>query len=193
MNTSPNPDPKQQLLTDISAIVHEVEQRTGLKSRWNGTLNISSNPIYLGAKHWNCDIDIDQSLLLRPRRYSTGLHEVLHSVSTGLNQADYPLFFGYEEGVVEQCTRLLRTEIFVVLGFQGPFDVRNSYPNELAALETLRSRANQAERIFYLDLLKTPLRDRDATVLQWIQQAEPFKSMTQINQETDPVRRRLKI
>ena len=181
------------MLTDVSAIVYEVEQRTSLKSRWNGTLNISSNPIYLGAKHWNCDIDLDQSLLSRPRRYSTGLHEALHSVSMGLTQADYPLFFGYEEGVVEQCTRLLRAEIFAALGFQGSFDVRNSYPDEIAALETLRSRTNQTERIFYLALIKTPLRDRDASVLQWIQQAEPFKSGTQINQETYTVRRRLRV
>ncbi len=170
----------------------ELQRRTGLVSRWSGVIHVSNNPLYLGAKQWSCDIDIDQSLLTRPRRYSTGLHELLHSVSVGLNPAEYPRFTGYEEGVVEQCTRLLRDEIFAAVGLQGPFDVRNSYPNEIAALEALRNRTLRPDHDFYLALLATPLQIRDAIVLQWIQWAEPMTSASRIDYETAVTRRILR-
>lgn len=158
-----------------------------------GGLTEPSSPLrHAPSQRWNCDIALDQSLLTRPRRYPTGRHELLHSVSVGLNPNDYPRFAGFEEGVVEQCTRLLQNEIFAALGLQGPFDTRNSYPNEIAALETLRTRANKVKRDCYLGLLSTPLRNREAVVLQWIQEAEPMTSAAQIDRETADFRRILK-
>lgn len=192
MSNSHLPDPLQQLTEDIHALVAEVQQRTGLNSRWSGVANIVVGARYSGAKRWNCDIDINQNILNQPRRYSTALHEVLHSVSIGLAEFAYDANLGYEEGVVEQCTRLLRDEIFAAMSLQGPFDIRTSYDVEIDALEELRALTTKHEREFYLNLLHTSLEDREEVVLQWIQTANPSKDRMQIEQETWLLRKALK-
>src|ERR1051326_4103662 len=106
----------QQLEADQRIIVGQVEQRTGLISRWSGIvligtdLNVLGRPLYAGRKEWNCDITLHRMYLTAPRRYSSGVHEALHSVSVGLNPRDYAAYRGLEEGIVEQCTRLLRED-----------------------------------------------------------------------------------
>jgi hypothetical protein len=184
--------PEQQLNADVRAIVTERERLTRLASRWSGIVHITDDPTFLGEKRWNCDIDIDRSLLQTPLCVSTIVHEALHSVSAGLNPFDYHFNRGYEEGTVEQCTRLLRDEIRVALGMPGPLEARNAYPEYIAALEILRARTGKDERDFYLELLKSPLMARENTVVQWIRDAESTRSRAAIERETQAARRRLK-
>ena len=157
---------QQQIEADVRLLVTHVVQHTGLLSRWSGTVAIVDSVRYSGAKRWNCDIDINRNILYLPRRYSTALHEVFHSVSAGLTEFVYDANLGYEEGVVEMCTRLLRDEIFAAMSLPGPFDVRTSYDREIFALENLRARTPKQARDFYLELLRTPLPDREEVVLQ---------------------------
>ena len=198
MTTPASPALLQQLHADVRAIVVEVESLTGLKSNWSGTVTIGTDvdasglPLYLGAKPWNCDITLHQSLLALPSHYSTLLHEAFHSVSVGLNKTDYELFRWWEEAVVEQCTRLFRVEIFARAGLPAPPDARTSYTNKVILLEALRQRTRQTEQNFYLAMLQTPLRDRETVTLQWIQSVETSKTLLQIEQETATLRAGLK-
>jgi hypothetical protein len=190
MSNSTTPDPLQQLQFDASAIIIEIERLTGLRSRWSGNivvgtqLNAAGRAAYFGAKSWNCDIIIHQDRLAHPGKYSTLVHEAFHSVSVGLNQSDFDILTGYEEGVVEACTRLFRNPILTVAGLPPAMDVRTSYNRYLIVLEDLRTRTNKLESAFYLTLITVALVDRESTVLQWIQDAEPTKSPAQIMQET---------
>lgn len=198
MSSPATPNPMQQLQADVHTIVTEIEHLTGLKSNWSGTVTIGADldafglPLYFGAKPWNCDITLHQSRLFSPARYSTLIHEVFHSVSVGLNKPDYDVFDGYEEGVVEQCTRLFRANILANASLPPPADARTSYRRVVALLDMLRLQTQQAPQDFYLELLKTPLRDREAKILQWIQQVETTKTLRQIEQETASLRAGLK-
>lgn len=192
------PDPMQQLHIDVAAIVAEVERLTGLNSNWSGRVIIGNEvdasgvPAYLGAKPWNCDIVLHQSLLALLSRYSTLIHEVFHSVSVGLNEPDYRAWKGYEEGVVEQCNRLWRAVILANTSLPLPIDARTSYNDRIVLLESLRTRTQKSEQDFYLSLLQTPLRDREGTITQWIQSIEVTKTFRQIEQETFLLRAGLK-
>ena len=192
------PNVLAQLQADTRAIVTEVERLTGLQSNWSGNVLLGTEvdstgiPLYLGAKPWNCDIVLHQSRLLLVARYSRLIHEAFHSVSVGLNKLDYDVLDGFEEGIVEQCTRLFRAAILANAGLPAPTDARTSYRRQVALLETLRQRTNRAGADFYLALLNIPLRDREARILQWTQSAEPTKTRQQIEQETATLRAGLK-
>lgn len=184
------PDPMPQLHANVTALVAAVQQLTGRKSAWSGRvligteLNAIGRPAYFGAKPWNCDIVIHQDRLTHPGKYSTLLHEIFHSFSVGLNEPDFQIGVGWEEGTVEACTRLFRNVLLAAASLPPPVDTRTSYNPELALLEILRLRAQKAEADFYILLLATPLSNREAAVLQWIQQVEPTKTLQQIEQET---------
>ena len=58
---------------------------------------------------------------------------------------------------------------------------------EIALLEALRARTQQEERAFYLDLLRTPFRDREAVVVEWIEATTPTGSRAEILREISPI------
>ena len=164
----------QLLEADLRTIVAEVVQRTGLPTRWNGKAIIQAAmdapgiPARNGAKNWDCSIEVHVTRLSPPGRYATSLHEALYSVSAGLTPADFRAFKGYEEGVVEQLTRLMQNEIVAALGYSGITERRTAYNRYVLLLENLRGLTQREESAFYLDLLRTPLCNREDTVLQWI-------------------------
>ncbi len=187
-------DPLQQLQADTRAIVTEVERITGRKSSWSGVvvlgvdLDASGLPLYMGAKPWNCDIALHQSRLSSAGRYSTLIHEAFHSVSVGLNEPEYQQYRWWEETVIELCTRLFRADILARANLPAPLNARTSYTDKILLLDTLRQQTQQTNQDFALALLQTPLRDRERTILQWIQSSEPAKTLLQIEQETLTVR-----
>ena len=164
----------QLLEADSRTTVAEVAQRTRLPTRWNGKAIIQTAmdapgiPVRNGAKNWDCSIEVHVTRLSPPGRYATSVHEALHSVSVGLNPADFRAFKGYEEGVVEQLTRQMQGEIAAALSFQGIMERRTAYNRYVLLLENLRGLTQREENAFYLDLLRTPLCNREDTVLQWI-------------------------
>ncbi len=154
--------------------------------------NAVGRAAYFGAKPWNCDIVIHQDRLAHVGRHSTLLHEIFHSFSVGLNELDFDLARGWEEGVVEACTRLFRDSLMAAAGLPPASDIRTSYNRYLPPLESLRIRTLQAEPAFYLGLLAAPLAGREAAVLQWIHKAEPTNSPAQIALDTDTARQELR-
>ena len=125
-------------------------------------------PVRNGAKNWDCSIEVHVTRLSLPGRYSTSVHEALHSVSAGLNPADFRAFKGYEEGIVEQLTRQMQNEIAAALGYGGVMERRTAYNRYVLLLENLRGLTQREETSFYLNLLRTSLCNREDTVLQWI-------------------------
>lgn len=159
---------------ELSAVKEAVEQLTGLRSRWSGNvillgdaeLTALKGRVILAEKRWNCDILLNLGLATLPARWRTYIHEMLHSVSTGLNEADLGRFRGWEEGVVEQILRLNRQRVLNSAGvslLEATFaeaDRASSLNRYIEALEALRVSAAMEADLFYMMLLHTPLRDR---------------------------------
>lgn len=157
-----------------------VEEIIGLRSRWSGrivwedtAMQVQRGRRVLGEKRWNCDILMHVDLCNKPRRWRTLLHELLHSVSAGMNEPDYQRFRGWEEGTVEWLQRRHRPEILHSLGINVPAEVfadvedhwaMNSY---LEALQVLQEACGLDEDEFYRELLRTPLALRPAAVRAW--------------------------
>jgi hypothetical protein len=182
---------QQKVQQDITAIHTEVHRITGLQSRWNGAIYLpdANDPDYAtaaGTKEWTSDISIRRDYVTSVHYFHICLHEALHGFSVGMTPINYIAYRGYEEGVIEQCTRLLSSEIAVNLNmaFTGGY---GAYQTEIGRLETLRSRTNIAERDFYLGLLATPLDNREETVIDWIDLADPNKTRQQIVSEITPI------
>lgn len=101
------------------------------------------------------------------------IHEALHAVSAGYIREDYQDFQGWEEGVVEQLQRLLRARVLSHLRVTVDpqvlqrLDEEHAYNKYIVALETIREAQSilttQAEA-FYLDLIGTPIKDRQSHV-----------------------------
>lgn len=180
----------QRVQQDVQGIIAEIERITGLQSRWTGnlllrTVNDPSYATTAGAKEWNCDISIRQDYTASVHYFHVCLHEAIHSVSVGLIPNNYILHKGFEEGVVEQCARLLSQEIAAVLGIPV-FGGYGAYQTEINLLEDLRLLTSKPEREFYLGLLAVPLDRRELTVVHWIELAHPQKTRQQILRDIAP-------
>ena len=168
-----------QVLEELGAVRDAVERLTGLHSRWSGSVVLMDGreivamrgqPV-LAEKRWSCDILLNTVLTASPTRWRTYIHEMLHSVSVGLNEQDLRRLRGWEEGVVEQVQRLLRPQLLASIGVDVPEEVFAAVDRAwtlngfVEALEVLRSALEREADTFYLDLLRTPLRERLAYVL----------------------------
>ncbi len=165
----------ERLLRELEAVVTELGKLTGLPSRWSGRVELVPNADFKGQKRPICDIRIDSALAAQDERWSTLIHEALHSFSAGYSSTDFRNFRGWEEGVVEQLQRLYRPTILQRLGVGLEESV--FYPNErehqfnlyIAALETLRVYVDNPfseEFDFYHDLLSLPIRERPSHVVR---------------------------
>ena len=175
------PEARQSIQRELRALQQAVELRTGLPSRWDGRVlflrstetQMMRGRLLLAEKRWNCDILVCTILEDNPLRWRTLLHEILHSVSAGLNEPDYRRFLGWEEGVVEWLQRRWRPEILRELGVTLPNEVmirvEQDWPlnDYLEALGTLQEQCGLTPEAFYLGLLRTPLAQRLATVRSW--------------------------
>ena len=163
---------------ELDAVKRAVEQLTGLRSRWSGNVILLDTAQIvalkgvevLAEKRWACDMVVNTDLIGLPIRWRTFIHEVIHSVSVGSNDADYRRFRGWEEGVVEQTQRLLRPELLGLLQARAAetacegADRRWIFNPYVEALEALRVPLKMATTAFYMNLLKTPLASRLASV-----------------------------
>ncbi len=160
-----------QTQQEMARIVSVVEELTGLPSRWSGRVELVPNPTYKGAKSFSCLISLDVALADQDERWTTLIHEVLHSVSVGFGREDYEQGPGWEEGVVEQMQRLLRPQVLARLSVSIPQRVLNEadashpYNSYLVALENIREALQTEKFPFYLRLLQTPIKGRIGIVL----------------------------
>lgn len=179
-------------------ILSHVEMLTGLASRWDGTIHLSEevdiggHPRFTARKDLSCSLTVHQSFLHDPKLYGTLVHESLHAVSVGVTRAAYDQFQGYEEGVVEKVTRLLGPHIAAAMGIAYDFGTRTSYLSALGLLEQLRAKTGRAEEEFYLELLKTPLAQREQTVVQWTMEASPNMPRARVLAQIAAISRGLK-
>ena len=165
-----NEELTEAMTLEVQRLIPCVESRVGLRSRWNGTLELVPNAEFMGKKPFSCSIQLRESLARQEARWRTILHEILHSVSAGYVQSDYNLLLGWEEGIVEQLQRLIRAGILAQLHVSVPEDVFASaerihaYNHYITALEQMREFLGQEPQAFYIALLQTPIKDRAAVV-----------------------------
>ena len=155
-----------EALADLRRIIDAVETHTGLTSRWNGSLQVRGLTFsFSGQKHRSCAISIHENVLLRPaQRWSTLLHEALHSVSAAFLSSG-PLD-PWEEGIIEQTQRILRPTILAEFGIRiadDEIDARDSahpYNADIDRLEVLRRVLHREMIEFYLSLLAASAAER---------------------------------
>lgn len=147
-----------------------VEHLTGLRSRWNGQVELATDPGFRGKKLFSCAIVLDAALSEDPARWRTAIHEMLHAVSAGYTQADYLALVGWEEGVVEMLQRIVRPAVMAQMGVVVSEDVFRAvevphlFNRHITALEQMRTALGLPLLEFYLALLRLPLRERPAYV-----------------------------
>lgn len=99
-------------------------------------------------------------------RWSTLIHEALHTISAGYVPTDYRNFPGWEEGVVERLQRVYRLTVLGRLGVSVEDELfrvseeKHNYNKYIQALEGVRLILNIADADFYTNLLQTPIRSR---------------------------------
>lgn len=92
-------------------------------------------------------------------------------LSPQYTRAEYDRFIGWEEGVVEQCQRLLRADILYRIGISVDVDVMDveerlhPYNRYIIVLEDLRVQLNLSAQEFYPSLLATELSMRTALLM----------------------------
>jgi hypothetical protein len=145
----------------------KIVESTGLPTHWTGTVlvrGLEFGPA--GQKHGWCGISIREDVLLQPElRWSTMIHEGLHSVSAAVSSARLdPINQRWEEAIAEQTQRLLRAELLGPLEIEldeealRSRDATHRYNTHIRALERQRHTEGRDEREFYLELLgSTPL------------------------------------
>lgn len=162
---------QEQVEEETRRLVALVEEMAGLHSRWNGRIVLLEDAAMLpllgrrvsGEKRWGCDILLHSDFVNDPLRWRTLLHEVLHSVSVGMNEQDYRRFRGWEEGTVEWLQRRWRPRILRLLGvgvLEEAFVMAERFwpfNKYLEALQVLQQAAGLDAELFYRDLLRTPL------------------------------------
>jgi len=176
------PEPFPKIRQEVQAVVTAVENRTGLRSRWNGQLNVVdqatadflSHQRFNAKKEWSCGITVVEGITEDDRRWRTLIHEALHSVSVGLTESDYSRYRGWEEGIVEWLQRCYRPDVLRSLhvriseAFFVELEKDWLYEPYIDALERIAGQiAEVPAQMFFEKLLQTPLKERAAFVLSW--------------------------
>ncbi len=159
---------QQAAQQDLERIRDTLEDITGLRSRWSSVVTVDPLSVsYLGVKRWACDIGIREDVLQHlEQRWTTMIHESLHAVSVGLTPDALAANRGWEEGVIEQVQRVIRSDVLarlsIALDNRSLQDIDRVHPYNyyIGALERLRRRLDIDANSFYLDLLTMPLSDR---------------------------------
>jgi hypothetical protein len=160
---------------ELQEIITVLQELTGLPSQWSGRIELVPGADFKGKKRFSCDIQIDAALASQDVRWSTLIHEALHSFSAGYVRDDYQNFQGWEEGVVEQSQRFFRTQILSQIGVAVASDLfrrvdtEHAYNEFIEALETLRQTLGVPEmenEQFYKELLGIPIKERPGHVLR---------------------------
>lgn len=180
---------QKQVEDETRRLVLVVEEVTGLRSRWNGTVRIidvataalTSQTPFFAKKEWSCGITVVETTLNSERRWRSLLHEALHSVSVGLTEPDYHRFHLREEAIVEMLQRMYRPMLFRRLGLtiaESQFRAVEEnwrYNRAIGALaQVAAERPDVPQRDFLEELLRTPLPDRPAYTFDWGRQAADF-------------------
>lgn len=186
---------QSQVEDETRRLVALVEETTGLRSRWNGTVWIidaataalTSQTPFLAKKEWSCGITVVETTLGSDSRWRSLLHEALHSVSVGLNEPDYHRLRLWEEAIVEMLQRRYRPALLLRLGLNVPVSRFESveavwtYNHAIDAISRIAAeRPDVPLREFLEEMLRTPLSDRPAYAFDWGRQAADFARFKQV-------------
>jgi len=143
-----------------------LQERFSLRSTWNGKLLFRDlGKAAVGVKEWDCSIGLSREMWKRMNedwRRHVLLHEMLHSLSPGLNPRVYTRYRGWEEGVVETLTYRLYPEIY---GKHSSFP--SGYERFMKALETIRTALGMDAKEFYEVVFRAHLGEREGLVFSW--------------------------
>ncbi len=160
-----------QVRAELEQIMPLVSILTSLPTHWSGRVELVDGAEFKGKKRFTCDIQLNAALADDDARWTTLIHESLHAVSAGYSLAQYQIFPGWEEGVVEQMQRLLRGAILAQIGVSvsnvvlAGLDADHRYNGYIQALEAVRLSLAVSEVQFYHRLLVTPLAERSSQML----------------------------
>lgn len=179
---------QERMESEVRQVVAFVEETTGLRSRWNGSVRMvdvgtaalmSAIP-FLARKDWSCGITLLETTT-GDSRWRSLLHEVLHSVSVGMTEPDYRRLRLWEEGTVEALQRMYRPALLRHLGLdivESRFTVVEAawpYNHAMEALGRIAAeRPEVSAREFLEQMLRTPPPDRPAFAFAWGRPAADF-------------------
>lgn len=156
-----------ELQLNVRHIVQALEEILGWRSRWNGECYLARSLSFGGAAHYGGSLSISEFAYADPDlRWRTMIYEALHTFSPQYSKAEYGAARGWEEGVVEQTQRLLRTQVLTSLQVNVREEViveaeaLHPYNAYITILEDLRARLSDAPLNFYRMLLAAPLPER---------------------------------
>ena len=161
----------RQIVAELRQITAAIQQITGSSTRWNGTVQLIPQAEFKGLKPFTCDIWLDLVTAKLDVRWRTLIHEALHAISAGYTVHDFMANRGWEEGVVEQLQRVMRTEILQQIGVAvdetifADVEADHLFNGYIAALEAIRAEFAHEEQFFYLELLQTPINKRYSSLL----------------------------
>ena len=155
---------RQQVEEDLARVIDEIVALTGLPTRWRGNVAVREPDFaHSGQKHPTSLISLrDDTLLSWERRWTTMIHEGLHSVSAAFSSGRLDeMHHRWEEGIAEQLQRLLRDDILRALQVElneavvRELDARHRYNEHIRTLEIFRQAARREPRDFYVELLRS--------------------------------------
>lgn len=159
---------------DLARLIERIVDLTGLPTRWRGVVIVRGAEFgHAGQKHGWCGISLREDVLPVPElRWTTMIHEGLHSVSAAFSSGRLdPTNARWEEAIVEQTQRLLRTELLQAVELQlneerlTILDNLHLYNRYIQALEVLRGTEGRSARDFYLELLASTAAGRARLII----------------------------
>lgn len=160
---------------DLSRVIGEIVTLTGRPTRWSGTVLVMEDVAFpfWGQKQRGCSISLRLDVLRSPeRRWTTMIHEALHSVSTVFTTGHLDSTHRrWEEAIAEQLQRLLRGEILRALDVHlaeqilKELDAAHLYNGDIRTLEVCREALQVDARMYYLDLLGTTADQRVRSII----------------------------
>ena len=175
MDEPPIPDHplRQQAEADLARVIQQITRLTGLQTRWRGTVEVEDIPFpYWGQKQRTCSISLRRDALAVPeRRWTTMIHEAVHSVSAVFTLGHLDARQArWEEAIAERLQRLLRNDILRALDVTlderilTELDAAHLYNGDIRTLDVSREALKIDPRTFYLDLLAATV-DRRARIV----------------------------
>jgi hypothetical protein len=103
---------RAQAEADLRRVIDQIVALTGLPTHWRGAVIVRVLPYsYAGQKRRTCEISLrEDTLLSLEQRWTTMIHEGLHSVSAAFSAGRLdPMNSQWEEAIAEQLQRLYGT------------------------------------------------------------------------------------
>ena len=198
----------EQIRAELGQIQPVLTQMLGWSGRWNGELELLDDPGFKGRKRYDCGIEIRYAAARTEARWRTLIHEMVHGHSAGLSKQAYERERGWEEGVVENIQRLVRSQILSAL--QVPIaesvfvedEADFPFASHVQDVESMRLELRRAAGFeedsaeealaFYRNLLHTPLQNRAAEVGLRIMRL-PVSERRIVLERYSAIRRRLSV